>query len=105
MITAIVTFTLRQRIDRAEAVARFQSTAPNYRGLAGLVRKYYLFGDGDTVAGVYLWESRTAAEKFYDAKWRAMVTEKYGAAPDVRYFDTPVIVDNVSDQILIEDAA
>jgi hypothetical protein len=42
MITAIVQFSLRQPISLEEAARVFESTAPKYKGLRGLVRKYYL---------------------------------------------------------------
>ena len=93
MITAIVNFPLPADVTLDDAKAKFESTAPNYEGMPGLVRKYYLFGDG-VGGGVYLWESREAADAVYTDEWRAMITEKYGAAPDVKYFDSPVIVDN-----------
>ena len=52
--------------------------------------------DGRTAGGVYLWESRAAAEKVYSAEWRERVAKLYGNAPQVVYFDTPVIVDNLA---------
>jgi hypothetical protein len=59
------------------------------------VRKYYLFDDKThTGGGVYLWESREAADKVYNADWKKMITERYGAPPEIMYFDSPVIVDN-----------
>ena len=33
----------------------------------------------------------------YSAEWRASIAERYGREPDVRYFDSPVIVDNTLD--------
>ena len=59
-----------------------------------MVRKYYLFGQGQVGGGVYLWESREAADKMYTNAWKKMITERYGAPPDVTYYETPVIVDN-----------
>ncbi len=58
------------------------------------MRKYYLFGQDQIGGGVYLWQSRDAAEKMYSAAWKKMITERYGAAPEITYYDTPVIVDN-----------
>ena len=43
MITAIVRFRLPASIDAAKAAELFQGSAPKYRDLQGLVRKYYLF--------------------------------------------------------------
>ena|ERR1700731_5413153 len=35
-----------------------------------------------------------AAERVYTAEWRQMIAERYGAAPEIRFFVTPVVVDN-----------
>lgn len=95
MITAIVRFKLPETVTLADAEKMFQGSAPKYEGLAGLVRKYYLFDAAShTGGGVYLWESRAAAEKVYNADWKKMITERYGAAPDISCFESPVIVDN-----------
>jgi hypothetical protein len=95
MITAVVNFKLPKQIDAQQAEKLFRESAPKYRGLKGLVRKYYLFDAAShTGGGVYLWRSRAEAEAFYTPQWRAMIAERYGAAPDIRFFDTSVIVDN-----------
>jgi hypothetical protein len=95
MITAIVRFKLPPSIKLDDARKLFEGSAPKYKGLTGLVRKYYLFDEAShTGGGVYLWESRAAAEKVYNADWKRMITERYGAAPEISYFESPVIVDN-----------
>lgn len=101
MITVITTFQLRKPIAREEARRTFLSTAPTYQGIAGLFRKYYyLSQDGKTLGGIYLWNSRTEAETMYTESWRAFVRDKYDADPSVIYFDSPVVVDNLSHEIL-----
>lgn len=101
MITAFTTFTLQKPITVEQARAIFLSTAPKYLGVQGLVRKTYVLSqDGATVGGVYLWNSKTEAEAMYTDDWRAFVRQKYGTEPTVTYFDTPVVVDNVTHQIL-----
>ncbi|MFN0262963.1 monooxygenase [Tepidamorphus sp. 3E244] len=94
MITAIVRFPLPPGTSLEEAKTLFEQSAPNYEGADGLVRKYYLFGEGPEGGGVYLWESREAADKVYSQEWRQMIAERYGKAPEISYFETPVIVDN-----------
>ncbi len=95
MITAIVPFKLPANIDAAKAAELFRGSAPKYQALKGLVRKYYLFdAESRTGGGCYLWESREAAERVYNAEWRKMITDRYGSAPEISYFETPVIVDN-----------
>ncbi len=100
MITAIVNFKLPKDIDAKKASALFDASTPKYRGLKGLVRKYYLFDAAtNTGGGVYLWKSRADAEALYTKEWRSTIAERYGAAPDIRFFDTPVIVDNELNRI------
>jgi hypothetical protein len=102
MITAIVRFKLPATVSSDEASRLFQGSAPKYQGLEGLVRKYYLFDQkSHTGGGVYLWESREAADAVYTPEWRRMIADRYGAEPDITYFETPVIVDNESEEVLI----
>jgi hypothetical protein len=101
MITAITTFKLPKPITREEARTIFLSTAPKYQGVPGLVRKVYVLSeDGSTVGGIYLWNSRVDAGAMYTESWRAFVREKYNTEPLVTYFDSPVVVDNVTNEIL-----
>jgi hypothetical protein len=96
MITAIVRFTLPKGTTLDDAKATYEKSVPNYKAAKGLIRKYYLFGEDRVGGGVYLWESRAAADKQYSAAWKGMIAEKYGTAPEITYYDTPVIVDNTS---------
>ena len=101
MITAITKFKLPKSITREEARNIFLSTAPKYQDATGLLRKYYcLSEDGTTVCGVYLWSSRVAAEAMYTDSWSDFVRNKYGSDPSVTYFDTPVVVDNFTHEIV-----
>ena len=103
MITALVQFKLPQPISRTQAREIFSGTAPKYREIAGLIRKYYLLSeDGGTAGGVYLWESRESAEGLYTDAWRNFVLEKYGVLPSVTYFETPVVVDNMAGEISVD---
>ncbi len=100
MITAIVQFTLPAPVSREKAQELFLGTAPKYRDAPGLVRKYYLLSDdGTTAGGAYLWKSRADAERMYTPDWRQFIARTYGAEPRVQYFETPVVVDNVTGEI------
>ena len=104
MITAIVQIKLPEPMTREKAQAVFADTAPKYREVKGLIRKYYLLSeDGATAGGVYLWKSRQAAEQLYSDDWKAFIKKKYGTKPSVTYFDSPVIVDNLVGQIIMDD--
>jgi hypothetical protein len=95
---------LPKPITREEARNIFLSTAPTYRGVQGLFRKVYVLSqDGGTVGGVYLWNSRSEAEAMFTESWRAFVREKYGTEPTVTYFESPVVVDNIAQQIMTDE--
>jgi len=97
MITVFVQFPVQERVTRDKARELFSATAPRYREVPGLIRKYYLLSEnGESLGGVYLWNSRSDAERMYSGEWRAFIKERYGADPSVTYFESPVIVDNAA---------
>jgi hypothetical protein len=100
MITAIVRFPMAKGTTREAAKALFETSAPTFQKTPGLIRKYYLFGEGPTGGGVYLWESREAAERLYTQEWRKSLAQRVGAEPEVLFFESPVIVDNKSGEII-----
>ena len=101
MITALVQFKLTQPLSREKASQIFSSTAPKYREIQGLIRKYYILSqDGETAGGVYLWNSQVDAERLYTDEWKAFILDKYGALPSVTFFESPVVVDNTIGEII-----
>jgi len=104
MITAFVQFKLPAPITRDQAREVFLSTAPKYKDLPGLIRKYYVLSeDGGTAGGIYLWESRAAAERVYTEEWKAFVRGKYGSDPQITFLHSPVVVDNLSGETIADD--
>jgi hypothetical protein len=94
-VTAIVRFKIAEGIGAQQLKAAFEASAPRYQGVPGLIRKYYLSDPNARIAGgVYLFESRAAADKLYTAEWRAGIKQRFGSEPDLQFFDSPVIVDN-----------
>lgn len=101
MITVIVEFKLPQRITRDQARETFLSTAPKYKGMVGLIRKYYFLSqDGTKAGGIYLWQSIADADCVYTESWKTFVREKYGSDPSLTYLECPVVVDNHLNEIL-----
>ena len=101
MITALVQFKLTQPVTREKAQEIFVSTAPKYRETPGLIRKYCLLSeDGGTAGGVYLWKSRKDAEGLYTKEWGNYIRENYGAPPSVTYFESPVVIDNLTNETI-----
>jgi hypothetical protein len=101
MITALVQFRLPQPISREKAKDVFLGSASKYRETPGLLRKYYVLSqDGGTAGGVYLWRSRDDADRLYTEQWKSFVRERYGADPAITFFESPVVVDNVAQEIV-----
>ena len=101
MITTIVEFSLPQPISSAQARELFLGTAPKYQGMPGLIRKYYFRSeDGAKAGGIYLWNAKEDAARVYTDDWKAFVRGKYGSDPVITYLDTPVVVDNLSKEIV-----
>lgn len=105
MITVIVQFILSKPITCNEAREIFLSTAEKYQNVNGLIRKTYIYSDdGVTVGGVYLWESKEDAQNLFTEEWFKFVLDKYGTEASVTYFESPVIVDNKVDKILVDES-
>jgi hypothetical protein len=101
MVTAFVQFRIPAPMSPDQAKEVFTSTAPKYQEAQGLIRKYYLLSeDGGTVGGVYLWKSKENAECLYTNEWKNFIKEKYGGEPSIVYFHTPVVVDNLTQEII-----
>ncbi len=101
MITAIVQFNLPEALSIETAKKLFLDSAPKYRQTTGLIRKYYLLSrDGIVSGGVYLFESLNDAENLYTDEWKDYIVKKYGGEPVINYFNVPVIVDNLTEEII-----
>src|SRR5215211_4764722 len=98
MMTAVVRFKLPPGTTLDAATELFKGSASKYQNLPGLVRKYYLFGEGYG-GGVYLWKSRADAERVYTSEWRRMIADRYGEVPEITFYESPVIVDNETQQV------
>ena len=62
---------------------KFRAAVPDYAGQPGLRRKYFTMSDDGRYGGIYLWQSRAAAEAFYTPTWHA----RGGRAKEVRLFE------------------
>jgi hypothetical protein len=105
MITAIVQYRLPTSIDQAACAEHFRTIAPGFRSVPGLSRKQFIYANAGWAGGVYLWQSRAAAEAFYSGPWLAGIRERYGMDPEIRYFHTAAITDNSLATVLLPAAA
>ena len=100
MITAVVTFKIPPGTTRAQWLAHIKQVAARFQDVPGLIRKQFLFSEAGTAGGVYLWETREAAEAALPP-WRDNVRKIAGADPDIAWFDTQIVVDNESHEMRI----
>ncbi len=101
MITTLVQFNLSTPLTGNEVKEDFSNLAPRLREVPGLNRKYFLLSeDGRTAGGVYLWESKAAAERLYTDDFKESIVERYGSEPSVIYFESPVVVNNLVGEII-----
>ncbi|MBE7417732.1 MAG: YdhR family protein [Ideonella sp.] len=101
MITEYVLFDLPQGITREAVVAGMHEVAPRWRAEPTLIRKTFVFDAQANQAGAfYLWHDRAAAEAAHDDAWRQRIRSAYGSEPVIRYFDTPLVVDNALGKLI-----
>lgn len=104
MITALVQFKLLAPVTRDKAKEIFLDAAPRFRDVRGLIRKYFLLSEeGGTTGGVYLWKSREDAESFYTGGFKQWIVERYGSEPSITYFESSVIVDNLTGKVVKDE--
>lgn len=101
MFTAIVQITVPKPLTDENIREIFDKTSPNYLGVPGLIRKYYLLSeDRLTIGGCYLWETKEDGERIYTPEWRKFVVERYGGPePTVTFFESPVVVETAQNRI------
>ena len=97
MIATLVLFhDAERRYTSAELREIFESSAPTYRGMAGLRSKVYVIDEErGEFGGFYLWESREQLQRVQGSTaWVAAVRARYGITPTIRVFAAPVTIDN-----------
>lgn len=101
MITEIVRFDLPAEMPRARVIDLFETTVPRWQSNPDLIRKQYLYNaDGACGGGIYLWKTKAAALAAHDAAWCDMAQDIYGSRPSFEYFETPLVVDNRTGEVL-----
>lgn len=80
---------------------QFEAVAGNYLGVDGLIRKYFGFTpDATSVIGIYLWESKAAADAFYTDEWINGVVSRWGAMPRKDQWIVPVVAETAGGTVV-----
>ena len=103
MFTVIVYFKLSEKMTREQIIHNFELTTEKWSKNQDLIRKNYLIDlDRGIAGGVYLWKEKMHAEIWLGAEFRKSVRDNYGEEPTFQFFETPIVVDNVTGDIVKE---
>ncbi|MEM9004904.1 MAG: YdhR family protein [Cyanobacteria bacterium P01_F01_bin.86] len=95
MIVVSVKFAISQFRNRQALAEDFANISGMFMDIPGLMRKYFVISEAeDSAGGIYMWESRAAAEACFTENFRLIIEERYGGPPEITYFDCPVVIDN-----------
>jgi hypothetical protein len=105
MITEIVVFRLPEGMNRDGALAKYRLTIPIWQANPELIRKAFLFDEASRQGGgVYLWKNIEAAKLAHGAAFQEGIRSTFGGDPEIRYFETPILIDNSIQQVIDEAA-
>jgi heme-degrading monooxygenase HmoA len=91
-VATLVTLPVPAGVGRERLVGEFRAALPAYRQVAGLKRKYFILTADGRFGGIYLWESRAAADAWFSPAWHARAKAAYGAEAAFEWFDTPILL-------------
>jgi heme-degrading monooxygenase HmoA len=88
-------FVTLRSVDRDRAMGVAEKAAPTFEGMPGLRSKAFTW-DPETgdATNVYVWESEEAARAFFTPELGQLVTQLYGAEPEIRFVEIAALVDN-----------
>ncbi len=103
MITEYILFEVPRSMSREQVVAGMRAVAPKWRSTPDLVRKTFVYDpDGHQTGAFYLWKNKAAALEAHGDAWRRGIMETFGSVPVIRYFQTPLVVDNALQETIDE---
>jgi hypothetical protein len=75
-----------------------------FRKVQGLRRKYFLNAEAGG-GGVYEFDSRDAAEAWFNDGWADWMEGRFGVRPTLELWECPVVLDNQTDEARADDVA
>jgi heme-degrading monooxygenase HmoA len=91
-VATLVELPLPAGVPRERIAAEFEAARPHYQRIPGLMQKFFVLGPGNTFGGIYFWQDEAAARAWLSAEWAERARQRYGSAPRVEWFDTPLAV-------------
>ena len=100
MIIAVVTFKIDKELTNYVLKDKFLETSTLYKDTPGLIRKNYICDTSKNLAGgVYCFNNKENAKSWFDKDRVKWITERF-SAPDIKFYENPVVVDNITDEII-----
>ena len=95
MHTVVCTINVNEGTSKQDILYGIEASGLDYKDAAGLIRTYFgLAADGKSVVEIYLWRSKTDADKFFNHEWETEVSRRWQAAATNRQdWETPLVVD------------
>jgi hypothetical protein len=101
LIVTVVRFSVRPGIGLSDLENLFADSIDKFVGMGGLKIKYFMKAAEDPIgASVYLWNSMDDARNFFTEEWMEFMQAKYGDRPQLDYFDCPIVIDNLHEEVL-----
>jgi len=105
MITEIVLFRLPEGMSREDAIAKYRLSIPTWQANPDLIRKAFLFDESSRRGGaVYHWKSLEAAKVGHGPEFQKRIQATFGSSPEFQYFETPIVLDNTTKQVIDQAA-
>ncbi|MGA7326796.1 MAG: hypothetical protein WBX25_20465 [Rhodomicrobium sp.] len=105
MITEIVLFRLPDGMSREDVIAKYRLSIPTWQANPDLIRKAFLLDEHSRRGGaVYHWKSMEAAKLGHGPEFQRRIEATFGSKPEFQYFETPIILDNTTKQVVDEAA-
>ena len=106
MITAIVRSKLPPQIDYAACREHFHKIAPDFRKVAGLISKHFIWTESGWAGGVYQWNRIEDAKAFYTGPWLEGIIQRYGMKPQIDFYEVFAVTDTTCGKVeLFKEAA
>ena len=95
MHTVILTINVNEGTSRHDILQQIEASGAENENVRGLIRTYFgVAADCKSVVEIYLWQSKSDAEKFFTHEWDASVSRRWQSAPMLwQDFETPLVVE------------
>lgn len=91
-VSTLVEMPVADGQSRQQLAARLLQSVPADQAVAGLLRRYFIVSDQGTFGTISLWKDEASARAALDAAWSDRVLRESGRAPQIEWFDTPILL-------------